>query len=63
MVLERWTWEEAEERFRTGSVPQCSVTDYVFELTAGRLVLRHPTRTFWSVDRDVEHASLDDAAR
>jgi broad specificity phosphatase PhoE len=27
MLLERWTWEETEERLRIGTVPQCSVTD------------------------------------
>jgi broad specificity phosphatase PhoE len=48
MLLERWTWEEAEERIRTGSVPQCSVTDYAFEPKSGRLVLRELTRVHWA---------------
>lgn len=47
MLLERWTWEETEERFRTGSVPQCSVTDYRFEPQSRRLVLRDLTRVYW----------------
>lgn len=47
MLLERWSWEEAEERFRTGSVPQCSVTDYVFDAECGRLVLHELTQVYW----------------
>jgi len=47
MLLERWTWEETEDRFRTGSVPQCSVTDYVFDPNSGRLVLHELTRVYW----------------
>jgi broad specificity phosphatase PhoE len=30
MLLERWTWEEAEERFKE-PVPQCSATTYSFD--------------------------------
>ncbi|MEZ5289098.1 MAG: histidine phosphatase family protein [Vicinamibacterales bacterium] len=44
MLLERWTWDEAAEHFRTGSVPQCSVTHYEFDPVAGRLVERVLTR-------------------
>lgn len=47
MLLERWSWEEAEERFRTGSVPQCSVTDYVFDSKSARLTLHELTRVYW----------------
>ena len=50
MLLECWSWEEAEERFRSGSVPQCSVTDYAYDAGAGRLVLRDLTRVFWRDD-------------
>jgi broad specificity phosphatase PhoE len=62
MVLERWTWEEAEDRFRMGSVPQCSVTDYAFDPAAGRLILRDLTRTFWQGDAGVEDGATDDQA-
>jgi 2,3-bisphosphoglycerate-dependent phosphoglycerate mutase len=47
MLLERWTWEEAEERFHLGSIPQCSVTDYVFDPKSGRLRLHDLTRVHW----------------
>jgi broad specificity phosphatase PhoE len=47
MLLERWSWEEAEEQFRKGSVPQCSVTDYVFDAQSGRLMLHELTRVHW----------------
>ncbi len=48
MLLERWTWEETEERFRTGSVPQCSVTSYRYEQPLNRLVAHDLTRVYWS---------------
>jgi broad specificity phosphatase PhoE len=51
MLLERWTWEEAEERFRTGSVPQCSATDYVFDPKSRRLILHDLTRVYWQDGR------------
>ncbi len=47
MLLERWTWEETQERFRTGSLPQCSVTDYGYEPESHRLVLHDLTRVYW----------------
>jgi 2,3-bisphosphoglycerate-dependent phosphoglycerate mutase len=47
MLLERWTWEDAEERFRTEGVPQCSVTSYRFDAEVGRLTLRELTRVYW----------------
>jgi len=46
MLLERWSWEETEERLRAGSIPNCSVTDYVFDPKSGRLTLRELTRVF-----------------
>jgi 2,3-bisphosphoglycerate-dependent phosphoglycerate mutase len=47
MLLERWTWEEAEERFTHGSVPQCSVTSYRYEPAANRLVAGDVSRVYW----------------
>jgi len=47
-VLERWTYEEAERRFRTEKIPNCSVTSYGYEEAAGRLVLGDSARVFWS---------------
>lgn len=46
-VLERWTYEEAEERFRTEQILNCSVTSYRYDEAARRLVLGEAGRTFW----------------
>jgi broad specificity phosphatase PhoE len=45
-VLERWTYDEAERRFRTEHIPNCSVTSY--ELEAGRLELREAGAVHWT---------------
>jgi len=45
-VLERWTYEEAERRFRSESIRNCSVTSYELE-PSGRLALRLAGETFW----------------
>lgn len=50
MLLERWTWEEAEDRFSTESIPQCSVTTYRFDPAAARLVLHDLTRVYYAAD-------------
>ncbi len=50
-LLERWTYEEAEVRFRSETPTNCSVTSYEYDEAARRLVLRdlnavyhdHPT--------------------
>ena len=48
-VLERWTYEEAERRFQTESIRNCSVTAY--ELArSGRLELQMAGATFWPDD-------------
>ncbi len=39
-LLERWTYEEASERFHRETAPNCSVTTYQFDPLARRLVLR-----------------------
>jgi 2,3-bisphosphoglycerate-dependent phosphoglycerate mutase len=46
-VLERWSYEEAEERFRTEAILNCSVTSYRYDEAARRLVLGEAGRTFW----------------
>lgn len=46
-VLERWTYEEAEERFRTESIRNCSVTSYRYDDAARRLALEDAGRVFW----------------
>ena len=46
-VLERWTYEEAEERFRTEQILNCSVASYRYDGAACRLLLREAGRTFW----------------
>ena len=46
--LERWTYEEAEERFRTEAILNCSVTSYRFDDAARRLILEEAGRTFWT---------------
>jgi broad specificity phosphatase PhoE len=45
-VLERWTYEEAEHRFETESIRNCSVTAYEPD-SGGRLALRFAGATFW----------------
>lgn len=47
-VLERWTYEEAEQRFNTETNPNCSVTAYHFNDVSRRLEAGDPTRTFWT---------------
>lgn len=46
-VLERWTYQEAEERFRTETNQNCSVTSYHYDDTAGRLQLQDAGKVFW----------------
>ena len=46
-VLERWTYEKAERRFRTGTNPNCSVTWYRHDDDAKRLRLAEAGRVFW----------------
>jgi 2,3-bisphosphoglycerate-dependent phosphoglycerate mutase len=48
-VIERWTYEEAEERFRTEHIRNCSVTAYELD-AAGHLALTMAGRTWWSAD-------------
>ena len=45
-VLERWTYEEAERRFQTESIGNCSVTSYERD-GAGRMTLDLAGATFW----------------
>lgn len=47
-VLERWTYEEAERRFRTESNPNCSLTAYGFNPESRRLELAECARVFWT---------------
>lgn len=51
-VLERWTYEEAERRFRTEHNVNCAVTAY--ERDGDRLVLREAGTVFWKAQ---EHSS------
>jgi len=50
-VLEGWTYAEAERRFETEHVPNCSVTHY--ELEGGLLVLREAGVVHWSNEQSV----------
>jgi broad specificity phosphatase PhoE len=56
-VLERWTYEEAERRFQTEHIRNCSVTWY--ELEGGRLQPRDTGAVFWTpaVQSPSEHAT------
>lgn len=45
-VIERWTYEEAERRFQTEQVPNCSITSYALEGT--RLLLREAGTVCWT---------------
>jgi broad specificity phosphatase PhoE len=46
-VLERWTYEEAEWRFRTETNPNCAVTTYRFGEASGRLELADCALVHW----------------
>jgi broad specificity phosphatase PhoE len=47
-VLERWTYEEAERRFRTETNPNCSVTTYAYDPAAARLEPGETARIYWT---------------
>jgi len=47
-VLERWTYEEAESRFRSESNPNCAVTAYRFSDASGRLELATCAEVHWT---------------
>ena len=49
-VLERWTYDEAERRFATEHIRNCSVTHY--ELESGRLSLRAAGVVHWEATDD-----------
>lgn len=49
-VLERWTYAEAERRFKTEHIANCSVTHY--ELEHGRLALRAAGAVYWNRDEE-----------
>jgi broad specificity phosphatase PhoE len=40
MLLERWTWDQAEDEVRSGRIPNCGVTSYELDENSGRLVAR-----------------------
>lgn len=46
-VLERWTYEEAERRFKTEVNPNCSVTSYRYDEASKRLRLEEAARVYW----------------
>jgi len=46
-LLERWTYEEAAERFHRETAPNCSVTTYTFDPLARRLVLGELNAVHW----------------
>ena len=46
-VLERWTYEEAERRFKTEVNPNCSVTSYRYDDVSKRLRLEEAARVYW----------------
>lgn len=54
-VLERWTYAEAERRFTTEHIMNCSVTHY--ELEDGRLTLREAGAVYWGRDQAADSPS------
>jgi broad specificity phosphatase PhoE len=50
-VLERWTYAEAERRFESESIPNCSVTSYRFSDTSRRLELAEAGVVHWTPAR------------
>jgi 2,3-bisphosphoglycerate-dependent phosphoglycerate mutase len=51
-VLERWTYQEAERRFRSETNPNCAVTAYRFAQQTGRLELSECARVLWTPAAD-----------
>jgi len=51
MLLERWTWDQAEASFGTDTIPPCSVTTYRFSPARRRLVLDDLTRVHYDTAR------------
>jgi hypothetical protein len=46
-VLEGWTYEEAEQRFRTEAIRNCSVTAYERDESGHRLRLMESATVYW----------------
>jgi broad specificity phosphatase PhoE len=46
-VLEGWTYEKAEEQFKSAPIRNCAVTSYRYREAAGRLELGESARVFW----------------
>ena len=59
-VLERWTYEEAERRFRSESNPNCSLTAYGYSSQSRRLELTECARVCWT-PAEAPHAVAADA--
>jgi broad specificity phosphatase PhoE len=49
-VLERWTYEEAERRFRTETNPNCAVTAYRLDDAVRGLALQYAGQVFYGAD-------------
>ncbi len=47
-LLERWTYEEAAERFQAELSPNCGVTVYALDPAAGELALRELHAVYWT---------------
>jgi broad specificity phosphatase PhoE len=47
-VLERWTYEEAERRFQTESIRNCSLTWYEGDAAGTSLILREQGAVYWT---------------
>jgi broad specificity phosphatase PhoE len=59
-VLERWTYEEAERRFRTENNPNCAVTAYRYVDATRRLALAECAQVLWTPSSDVSVATSSD---
>lgn len=59
MLLERWSWDDAERHYTTGVIRQCSVTPYVFDGAAGRLLARASSDVFYDAG-DLRDAAAGD---
>jgi len=59
-VLERWTYEEAERRFRTENNPNCAVTAYRYADATRRLALAECAQVLWTPSSDVSVAASGD---
>lgn len=59
MLLERWTWDQAEQFYQTGSIPQCSATVYTYRPAEKRLIPSPVTKVYYTSEDVAAEAAGD----